>query len=463
MYIMAEFRIEGVTTAGKPVQGILEADSSQAARQKARLMAQQRKFKLLHVVPRSTWVYKVQRGTEKPITGEQKAFTKGEVQEALQKMGYRVIRIQKRFFNFRGKPPATDVVTFVRVSADLIRQKLPFNEIMQLLVNDIQNRALRDAIKDINTELKQGKDSERAFIKHEAVLGKFTAHMLGLASKSGNMAEIYDSTAKFLERQAEFKKNLKSALIMPVVTLVVLFGAVVYYVGYIFPATAGLFRKFNIELPPMTRATLVLSDFIVDNVFWITLATTIPVVLAVRFFSTERGRFILDQYVWKVPVMGQLLHKMSIEIFCRVFYALYSGSGENIEVIRMASEACGNKYMEHQIKTIALPMMVQRGAGITEAFEATGVFTKTALSRFHSGAETGTVKHTAFQLAEYYEKETSYKMRNAIDYIQVLISMVIMIVLTALTIVSSETATIRPKNPAIGQVVMQQHEERAIT
>ena len=149
--------------------------------------------------------------------------------------------------------------------------------------------------------------------------------------------------------------------------------------------------------------------------------------------------------------MGPLLHKTSIEIFCRVFYALYSGAGENIDVIRLAAEACGNKYMEHQIKTIALPMMIQKGAGITEAFEATGVFTKTAVSRFHSGAETGTVKNTALQLAEYYEKETSYKMKNAIDYIQVMISMVIMVVLTALTIVSSETATIRPKNPAAGQ------------
>ncbi len=459
---MAEFRIEGVTSAGKPVQGILEAESTRAAKQKAQLMAKQRKFKLLHVVPRSAWVYKVQRGTEKPVTGEQKAFTRAEVQDALQKMGYRVIRIQKRLFDFKPKPPATEIVTFVRVSADLIRQKLPFNEIMQLLVNDIENRTLREAIKDINTELKQGKDSERAFIKHEAALGRFTAHMLGLASKSGNMAEIYESTAKFLERQAEFKKNLKSALIMPMVTLVVLFGAVVYYVGYIFPATAGLFRKFNIELPPMTRATLILSDFIVENAFLILLATVIPIVLAVKYFTTERGRFVLDRYVWQVPAMGPLLHKMSIEIFCRVFYALYSGSGENIEVIRMAAEACGNKYMEHQIKTIALPMMVERGAGITEAFEATGVFTKTSISRFHSGAETGTVKHTAFQLAEYYEKETSYKMRNAIDYIQVMISMVIMVVLTALTIVSSETATIRPKNPAVGQVVVEQHES-AIT
>lgn len=450
---MPEFRIEGVTSAGKPVQGILDADSLRSAKQKAALMAQQRKFKLLNIVPRATWTYKVQRGTEKPITGEQKAFTRGEVQEALQKMGYRVLRVQKRMFEFKAKPPSAEIVTFVRVSADLIRQKLPFNEIMQLLANDIENRTLREAIKDINMELKQGKDSERAFIKHEAILGRFTAHMLGLASKSGNMADIYESTAKFLERQAEFKKNLKSALIMPLVTLVVLFGAVVYYVGYIFPATANLFRKFNIELPPMTKATLIMSDFLVENILLITIATVVPIVLAMRFFSTERGRFILDKHVWSLPVIGSLLHKMSIEIFCRVFYALYSGAGENIEVIRMAAEACGNKFMEHRIKSVALPMMVEKGAGITEAFEAAGVFTKTAISRFHSGAETGTVKNTALQLADYYEKETSYKMRNAIDYIQVIISMVIMVVLTALTIVSSETATIRPKNPVVGENV----------
>lgn len=100
-------------------------------------------------------------------------------------------------------------------------------------------------------------------------------------------------------------------------------------------------------------------------------------------------------------------------------------------------------------------MMVEKGAGITDAFEATGVFTRTAISRFHSGAETGTVKHTAHQLAEYYEKETSYKMRNAIDFIQLWITMIIMVVLTALTLVSSETAFIKPKRPGMGFIEIQ--------
>lgn len=444
---MAEFRIDGVSLSGKPVQGIINADTPKDAKAKASQLARERKFKVSGVHARSTFLYRVKKGNEKPVDGEQKAFTKQEVMDALAKMGYQVVYVRKKLFEGVGKVPEIEIVSFVRVSADLIRQKLPFNDMMTMLINDIQNKTLRETIRDINQDLKQGKDSEKAFVKHERVLGKFASHMLGLASKSGNMGEIFESTAKFLERNAQFKKDLKSALIMPIVTLVILFIAVGYYVAVIFPDTAKLFQKFKIELPPMTKATLKLSDFIQTNIIWITLAFAIPIVMFARFATTERGRFFLDQYLWKVPAIGDLLHKTSIEIFCRVFYALYSGSGENIEVIKMAAEACGNKYMEAQIKNVALPLMVERGAGITEAFEASGVFTKTALSRFHSGAETGTVKNTALQLAEYYEKETSYRMRNAIDLIQLVISMIIMVVLTALTLVSSETATIKPKAP----------------
>ncbi len=449
---MPEFRIDGVSLGGKAVQGVISADSMKLAKERAQQMARDRKFKISGIHSRATFLYRVKKGNEKPIDGEQKAFTKQEVIDALGKMGYTIVYVRKRLFEGGGKVPDIEVVSFVRVSADLIRQKLPFNDMMAMLINDIQNKNLREAIRDINQELKQGKDSERAFQKHERELGKFAAHMLGLASKSGNMGEIFESTAKFLERNAQFKKDLKSALIMPVVTLVILFGAVGYYVAYIFPATAKLFQKFKMELPPMTTATLQLSDFITSNIVWLMLIAIIPTVVFTRFATTERGRFLIDKYLWKVPAIGDLLHKMSIEIFCRVFYALYSGSGENIEVIKMASEACGNKYMEHQIKSIALPMMVEKGSGITEAFEATGVFTKTALSRFHSGAETGNVKATALQLAEYYEKETGYRMRNAIDLIQLVISMIIMLVLTGLTLVSSETATIKPKAPGGGWI-----------
>jgi len=441
---MSEFRIEGVTTAGKLVSGVISADSKRLAKQKAAMMGREKKFKVTGVLERATFLYRVQKGSEKPFDGEQKAFTKNEVSVALEKMGFRVQYVRKKLFGNRQKPaPMIDVITFVRVSTDLMRQKLPFNEVMTLLLNDIPNATLREAVKEINTELKQGKDSEKVFLKQSVVFGRFAANMLGLASKSGNMVEIYESTAKFLERNAEFKRSLKSALIMPVVTLFILGLAVLFYVGYIFPKTAEMFEKFGIDLPPMTAATLDFSRWLTANIVLVVIAVVVPLIAGGRFITTERGRYLADKYLIRIPVVGNLMHKTAIEIFCRVFYALYSGSGENIEIIKLSAEACGNKYMESQIKTIAIPLMLERGKGLTEAFEATGVFTKTAISRFNSGAETGTVKNTALQLAEYYEKETSYRLKNAIEVIQLTVSMIIMVVLMALTLVSSETAFIK--------------------
>ena len=61
---MPEFRVEGLSAAGKPVQGVIEAENTRTAKQKAEQMASQRKFKLLRVLPRTTFLYRVQRGAD---------------------------------------------------------------------------------------------------------------------------------------------------------------------------------------------------------------------------------------------------------------------------------------------------------------------------------------------------------------------------------------------------------------
>jgi len=250
---MPEFKVEGLTPAGRVISGVINAETKKAAKTKAETMARDKKFKLTGVHERVTYLYRVQKGKDKPIDGEQKAFTPAEVRAALERMGFKVVYVRKRLFgNKQKEAPATEIISFVRVSTDLMRQKLPFNEVMTLLINDIPDQNLRNCIKEINLELKQGKDSEKVFLKQAAILGKFTANMLGLASKSGNMVEIYESTAKFLERNAEFKRALKQALVMPLVTMFVLALAVLFYVAYIFPETAEMFQKSGMELPPMT-------------------------------------------------------------------------------------------------------------------------------------------------------------------------------------------------------------------
>ncbi len=432
--------------------GTLSANALSEGKKKLSALAEKNQLKVLSIEKKRTFLYKAQKGNDKPIKGEQKAFNKKEVEDALTRLGYKVISVNQKLIDFQSKPPVQEIVTFVKISAELLEQKLSYGEILNLLINDTQNATLKNTLKEINNELKKGADSQVTFLKYQDVFGKFTAYMLGLASKSGNMTEIYKATAKFLERRQEFRKNLRSALITPMVTVFVLFLAVIFYVGYIFPETAKLFVRFGVELPPMTAFTLKISDFLVENPYLVAAFFIIPPVGLFYFSRTDKGAYLIDKWILTLPVIGPLIHKTLIEVFCRVFYALYSGSAESIEPIRIAAEAAGNRYFEDRIKNVAIPLMIKKGVGVTEAFEASGVFTETALSRFHSGEETGTIKNTALQLANYYEAETVYKLKNLIELIQVAIAMIIMIVMIALTLVSAETATVRPKTPGTASI-----------
>ncbi len=446
---MIELRFNAVKANGKPISGTLTAQNTREGKLKVNRLIKKHNLKLKNIEKKSTFLYKIKRGSEKPQTGEQKAFRKEEVRNALSKLGYQVLSVNKKLLDFSFSPPQQEVLSFVKISAELMEQKLSYSEIMTLLISDLENKTLKETLKQINNDLKKGADSETTFLRYESIFGKFTAYMLGLAAKSGNMTEIYKATAKFLERNMQFKKDLRSALITPMITVFVLFLAVLFYVGYIFPETAKLFLKFGIDLPPLTAATMAISNFLMNNVLLVALAVIVPPIIFWRFIKTKRGRFLKDKYLFKMPIMGSLIHKTAIEVFCRVFYTLYSGSAESIEPIRIAAEATDNKYFEHQIKKVAIPMMIKRGAGITESFEAAGIFTDTAISRFHSGEETGTIKNTALQLANYYESETVFRLKNIIEMIQVFIAMIIMIVMIGLTLVSAETATINPRPPVM--------------
>jgi type IV pilus assembly protein PilC len=442
---MAEFRFSGLSASGQTVQGTVYAPNKRTAQKKVTALAQQHTFTLRDLDERMLFKYKVKHPTGKVVKGEQKAYAADEIRTALERMGLEVLSIQKNLLGFQRKPPTGDVIMFVRLAANLLMEKMPFSEVMNLLMADISSDSLKHVLRDINSDLKGGMEAKQAFMKHQEKLGKFTAYMLGVASQSGNMAEIYEATARFMERRDEFKKSVKSALIMPAVTIIATLGVFIWYVWFIVPQTAGLFADFEgIELPPLTTFSLAFSAFL-DR--WMGVIGVLVLLVAIglfAYFRTPKGKFLIAKYMIRIPVIGPLLHKLNIEVFARVFAILYSGSGENLEVIKVAAEACGNPYMEHQIKTITIPMMMGQGADLVRSMDASGVFTAMTLSRFRTGAETGAVRKSAQQMADYYERETTLKLKMAVETIQTFVGLFIGLMVAFLTVLSAETAMIRP-------------------
>ena len=151
---------------------------------------------------------------------------------------------------------------------------------------------------------------------------------------------------------------------------------------------------------------------------------------------------VFDRVIIKVPYIGRILRNTSTEMFCRVLGIMYT-SGENIDAIQHAAESSRNRFLEKQVKNVAVPTMLKYGTEFAKAMEMTTFFPEMVISRFRTASETGSVKQTAIQVADYYEMENRYAMKNLINVIEVGVSMVIMGSMVFLTLLSSETATIK--------------------
>lgn len=445
---MAEFRYQGITLNGRPLQGTIVAPNRFEAKRKISELAAEHRVRVQALHKRVPFSYKVRKaGAAAVLQGEISAFTAQEVRESLARMGYQVLGIRRNLLSFRTAVPQKEVVIFIRLVADLLREQFPYDEILTMLANDMENRRLKETVLEIHKDLKLGKEGRQVFLKHADVLGKFTVHMLSIASTSGNMAEIYENTAKFLERTAEFKKNIRSALFMPAIVVVAAIAALIFYVMYIFPKIAGMLLKYDVKIPPMTAASLATSAFLQQNYWWLLLVIVIPIIGTVSYFRTEKGRVHWHRLIISLPLVGNLIYKTSIEVFARFFHALYSGSGENIEVITLAAESCRNTYIEQQVKEVVIPAMLREGKGLSDSLESSGVFPKNVIYSLRSGEESGTLREAMLRLANFYEKETTHKMTRVIELINLSISIFVSLLIVGITLLSSEIGFVSPPTP----------------
>ena len=443
---MNEYRYIGVSLSGKPIQGKIYTENSTELKDKLSTISDKHKIDIKKFQKKQTYIYKVKNDSDKIIYGDQKAFSAGEVRRALTNMGFHIFYVRKKIFDLKPRVPSQDIVNFIQLSADLLKEKFTYDEILQLLSNDIENTTLKQTVKEIYQDLKKGKEGFHVYGKHINVFGKFTSYMLSIASTSGNMREIYESTAKYLTRDANFRKNLRSALFMPLVIFAAIIATFIFYIAYIFPQMTDMLIKQNVKIPSMTQKCIYLSEFFKNELIWVIIGAAIPLAFIIKYINSPDGKIIYHRLIIKLPIIGSLFHKSSIEIFSRVFYTLYSSSGQNINVIKTAAEACRNVYIEKKIKKIVIPTMLSEGKSFTESVEKTGVFPVNAINRFRTGEESGTLKESLQQLANYYENETAHKIAQVINYVNLSTSIIVSLLIIILTLISTEIGFISPTN-----------------
>jgi type IV pilus assembly protein PilC len=261
--------------------------------------------------------------------------------------------------------------------------------------------------------------------------------MVQSAELTGNLDEILERLASYLERDTDARDKVKAALTYPGVVLTMSFGVTILLITFVLPKFEPFFASFHTQLPWSARFLLGINKF-VQGFWWAIAAAAVALAVGVAaFVMSARTRPLWDRYKLRVPVLGEVLRFAVVERFCRVLGAMLRAGVPVPEALRIASEASNNRFIVARLDSARSQMM--QGGGIAAPLALTGVFPMAAIQMLRVGESTGSLDSQLEQAAAYFERELGYKIKRMTTLIEplVIIIMGLVVGFVALTLVST--------------------------
>jgi type IV pilus assembly protein PilC len=157
------------------------------------------------------------------------------------------------------------------------------------------------------------------------------------------------------------------------------------------------------ELPMMTQSLIDLSNFVTNNSLYLIGAIIIAIVALVRFYKTDKGRYLFDRLILKPPVIGPLMRRVAISKFTRTLSTLISSGVPILDGLEIVSRTSGNKIVEKAL--METRRNISEGKTIAEPLAATTVFPPMVVQMIAVGEATGSLDSMLSKIADFYDDE----------------------------------------------------------
>jgi type IV pilus assembly protein PilC len=191
---------------------------------------------------------------------------------------------------------------------------------------------------------------------------------------------------------------------------------VIIMATFILPKFKGLYKELGGKLPLPTRMLLGITDFFSN--FWMFIAGGLAAafVAGLLILGGDSGKGRRDKLILKLPVIGDLMHYVIVERFCRVMAALVTAGVPLPDALAVSSEATNNRVYQGKLGGAREAMI--RGEGLARPITAAGLFPPAARQMIRVGESTGTLDQQLHNAAKFYERELSYRLKRATDMIE---------------------------------------------
>ena len=347
--------------------------------------------------------------------GVQKADSREAAELALYEHELRNIRIteKKSFLKAELSAPRVkreEVMHLSRQLGAFIKAGVPLIDAVHSLGADGKNSSVRRMMADVELRLRGGEKLSDCFDRHPKIFPEYYRGILRSAELTGKLDTVLDQLARYLERDLEAKRKIKSAMIYPVIIAIMSLVTVVVLSTFVLPRFKVFFNSLDAKLPLPTRMLLTVTGF-VGTYWWALIGGLVTfVLLFLAALRTEAGRYARDKFVLAVPVLGTTIQFALVERFSRILSSMVSAGVSLPEALRVATESLRNLVFMRSLSGVGEAML--EGEGLAGPLVNSGLFPTIAAQMMRVGEETGTLDTQLEQTARYYESELDYKLKK---------------------------------------------------
>jgi type IV pilus assembly protein PilC len=356
------------------------------------------------------------------VAGEREAKSKTELAAMLRRENINVNKLSEKGkeFNiptFGTGVEAKELAVFTRQFSVMIDAGLPLVQCLEILAGQQENKTFQKILTGVRSSVEGGATLSASMKQYEKVFDPLYYNMVEAGETGGILDTILQRLSTYIEKNVKLKRAVKSAMIYPISVISIAAAVITLLLWKVVPIFETLFNGLDVALPLPTRIVILLSRFVGSIYGLMVLFFIVGAGVALKFwYGTPQGRFMVDGWSLKVPVVGPVLRKIAVARFTRTLGTLISSGVPILEGLDITARTSGNAVVEQAINQTR--KAVEAGRSLVEPLKETDVFPGMVTQMIAVGEQTGAMDAMLQKIADFYEDEVDAAVKDMLTAIE---------------------------------------------
>ncbi|HBL77430.1 MAG: hypothetical protein A2W90_21325 [Bacteroidetes bacterium GWF2_42_66] len=276
-----------------------------------------------------------------------------------------------------------------------------------LVLMEENKKEIRQFYQNVYDKLIKGVSLSDA-LRETGKISMYEYFTVQIGEETGNLYTVLNQLAQHFSQRIKQKRQLINTFSYPVLVIITAVVVVLFMMNFIVPMFEELFKRFNGELPTLTRIVIQTSEFI-SKYSWsmiVVVSAITTLILMVR--KKDFYRKITSEFILRVPGIKTIVKKVYLAKFCQTFSLLNSSKIPVVTSIQLIQKIIGFYPFEKALAEIEKELV--NGKLLHESFQMYSVFDAKIISLTKVGEEVNKLDDIYNNLSRQYSEEIQHKV-----------------------------------------------------